>query len=624
MERLRVVVGAVCAAAAGWAVLAPGARSGEAVVIRPNDNRAPAGELRGGVLAVELVAAAGAWFPEAAAGPAHEVYAFGESRDRLSNPGPLLRVPVGTEVRARVRNGIDGATLIVHGLHDRPGTADTIHVAAGATRDVRFRVTAPGTYLYWATTRGAPALRDRFGPESQLNGALIVDPPGSVPTDRIFVIGIEDDSADLPALRPLRAAVVNGRSWPHSERAEVTAGDTVRMRWINASDRLHPMHLHGFYFRVDSRGNAVADTIFEPAQQRLAVTELLHQGDTFSLTWVPDRPGNWLVHCHMAEHISPELRQGAVHHAASRHTVNHALDVMSGLVTGWTVLPGRSAAPTAPASVAPRRLRLLVQSAPGRYGEDPALGFVLQSGDAVPRADSVAIPGPPIVLTRGEPVRITVVNRLDEPTSIHWHGMELDSWFDGVSGWSGAPGRTAPHIMPGDSFDVRFTPPRAGTFIYHSHFDEERQLASGMYGPLIVLEPGESYDAEHDLSWILGQGGPMVAAPVLLNGVAAPVIELEAGRRYRIRVININPTLPLTLSLLEDSVPASWRAIAKDGADLPPAHARTRKTVVTMGVGEAYDYEFVAEQPRALWLRVTNPAGVLRLSGVVRVREPSR
>ena len=116
----------------------------------------------------------------------------------------------------------------------------------------------------------------------------------------------------------------------------------------------------------------------------------------------------------------------------------------------------------------------------------------------------------------------------------------------------------------------------------------------------------------------------MVAAPVLLNGVAAPVIELEAGRRYRIRVININPTLPLTLSLLEDSVPASWRAIAKDGADLPPAHARTRKTVVTMGVGEAYDYEFVAERPRALWLRVTNPAGVLRLSGVVRVREPSR
>ena len=109
-----------------------------------------------------------------------------------------------------------------------------------------------------------------------------------------------------------------------------------------------------------------------------------------------------------------------------------------------------------------------------------------------PRPDSVVIPGPPLVLTRGEPVQITVVNNLQDATSIHWHGIELDSYFDGVSGWSGDQRKTAPHVNAGDSFAVRFTPPRAGTFIYHSHFDEERQLGSGLYGPIIVLEPGQT------------------------------------------------------------------------------------------------------------------------------------
>jgi FtsP/CotA-like multicopper oxidase with cupredoxin domain len=44
----------------------------------------------------------------------------------------------------------------------------------------------------------------------------------------------------------------------------------------------------------------------------------------------------------------------------------------------------------------------------------------------------------------------------------------------------------------GDSIVVRFTPPRAGTFMYHSHFNEFQQITSGLYGPLIVLEPDRS------------------------------------------------------------------------------------------------------------------------------------
>jgi len=615
--------------------------SGSAVFLRPerppdgdfahlqeiltNDNRTRAGELRGNVLSINLIAAPGIWFPEDDKGPGHRVYAFGEEGRTLSNPGPLLRVPAGTEIRVTIRNGIPDSPLVVHGLHDRPGVPAVMTVPAAGTGSVRFRVTSPGTYFYWATTRGARTLRDRFGMESQLMGALIVDPPGAAPADHVFVIGIEDDSTAGTAARHLRAAVVNGRSWPHSQTNTVRAGDTVRMRWINASDRLHPMHLHGFYFTVDSHGDMAQDTAYPATRKRLAVTELMLQGQTMSLSWIPDRPGNWLMHCHMAAHMSPDLRGGPRRASDGLHPHNHALDAMAGLVTGWRVLPSAPATQANDAGAAlttRRKLRLLVQSAPSRYEDKPGLGFVLQAGDVAPRQDSVVIPGPAIVLTRGEPVQITVVNRLSEATSVHWHGIELDSYFDGVSGWSGAEGRTAPPVEPRDSFVVRFTPPRAGTFIYHSHFDEERQLASGLYGPLIVLEPGARYDRYADRPWVLSQAGPAegVNRPVMLNGSTTPVVELYAKRRYRIRLININPNLPLTFSVLADSVPVSWRAVAKDGADLPAAQSQIQPAQLRIGVGEAYDFEFAPGLPRDLRLLAVDPAGRVRLSGLIRVR----
>jgi hypothetical protein len=70
------------------------------------------------------------------------------------------------------------------------------------------------------------------------------------------------------------------------------------------------------------------------------------------------------------------------------------------------------------------------------------------------------------------------------------------------------------------------------------------------------------------------------------------VVDLEAGRRYRIRLININTNVPLVFSVLADSVPVRWRALAKDGADLPAAQQRVQAAVQRIGVGEVYDFEF--------------------------------
>ena len=164
-------------------------------------------------------------------------------------------------------------------------------------------------------------------------------------------------------------------------------------------------------------------------------------------------------------------------------------------------------------------------------------------------------------------------------------------------------------IEPGASFVARFTPPRAGTFIYHTHLDDIRQLSSGLYGPIIVLEPGQSLDPETDRIMLISVKGPSDNTPIILNGDAdPPPIHLKQGVRYRFRFINITPHDPLiAVSLLAGTSPVSWRAVAKDGADLPNSQASERPARQTISVGETYDFEFEAHSSTELRLEVFRP-----------------
>jgi len=236
--------------------------------------------------------------------------------------------------------------------------------------------------------------------------------------------------------------------------------------------------------------------------------------------------------------------------------------------------------------------------------------FQLQQGPQAPALEGAAIPGPPIVLTQGEPVEITVVNQMREPTAIHWHGIELDSYYDGVAYWGGAGERMAPPIAPGQSFVARFAPPRAGTFIYHTHWHNFLQLTGGLYGPLIVLPPGQTFDPETDKTMMIGLGGSDdLRSPLLLNGSAQPEpLRLKAGVKYRLRFINITPNnARIQVSLLAGSAPVRWRAVAKDGADLPPAQAIEQEASQMISVGETYDYEFTPTAKGDLRLEVLRP-----------------
>ena len=98
-------------------------------------------------------------------------------------------------------------------------------------------------------------------------------------------------------------------------------------------------------------------------------------------------------------------------------------------------------------------------ASPSSLNRDAGYGsHGLTEGDVPADGKTITSPGPTLVLHRNEPVEIIVVNRLPEATAIHWHGMELDSYYDGVHGWSGTEQRLAPMIEPGESFTVRFTP----------------------------------------------------------------------------------------------------------------------------------------------------------------------
>jgi len=356
------------------------------------------------------------------------------------------------------------------------------------------------------------------------------------------------------------------------------------------------------------------------ADRRQVVTERLLPGTTMSLTWSPHTAGNWLFHCHLVEHMAARVNPRAVS-ATSRHAVhrNHAIEGMSGLVVGIRVhpRPGDVVGPPPP----PRRaVRVFVTERARVFGEASAYSFVLQEGVGEPAPDSLRVPGSPIVLTRGEPVAITILNRTREPVSVHWHGIELESYFDGVGGWSGAGDRVAPTTAPGDSFVARLTPPRAGTFIYHTHTDEVRQFGAGLYGPLLVLEPGEVRDSTTDRILLLSRNGLLPGTAPSLNGQTTPArIALQAGVTYRLRLISIDPLGTKTVRLLADSVPQRWRAIGKDGATLPPHQATVRPARVVMGTGETWDFEYTPPAAQELTLEITTIASGLP---PVRMRVP--
>jgi len=258
-----------------------------------------------------------------------------------------------------------------------------------------------------------------------------------------------------------------------------------------------------------------------------------------------------------------------------------------------------------------RKIRLWVRERSASEGLPAGFGYQVLEGHRL-SPERVTAPGPLLVLEQGRPVEITIMNQLHESTTVHWHGMELESYYDGVAGWGARGNEVTPAIEPGRSFRARFTPPRSGTFMYHTHLNDEVQLPAGLYGPLIVLEPGTPFDPSHDCVVMLSRGGPgPIEGPMLLNGsTAPPTLHWQIGQRYRLRLINIVAFDGGTFSLRGTEGQLQWRAIAKDGADLPPEQAVMQESRLLILPGQIYDFEYQPTVAGSLQLEVSN--GILK------------
>ncbi len=241
------------------------------------------------------------------------------------------------------------------------------------------------------------------------------------------------------------------------------------------------------------------------------------------------------------------------------------------------------------------------------------------------------IPGPGIRLKEGERVRIVLKNALPEPTTIHWHGVNVPNPMDGV------PGVTQKPVQPGGTFIYEFEARPAGTRWYHTHFQEHKQLDLGLYAPLII-EPAQPdpfpFDREYTLvldDWATGTGRPLPSTSegtaggrgrmggmmggmmgsderptydtMTINGKAYPVtqpLKVRRGERVCLRLINASADHTHVLRLAGHHL----KVTHTDGNPLvQPAEV----DAVPIAPAERYDVVFAADRPGAWFLYCAQP-----------------
>ncbi len=217
------------------------------------------------------------------------------------------------------------------------------------------------------------------------------------------------------------------------------------------------------------------------------------------------------------------------------------------------------------------------------------------------------VPGPTIEAQVGDVLEIRLTNHLPEPTVVHWHGLRIPAVMDGTE-------RVQRPVDPGESYIYRFRVPDAGTFWYHSHFNETVQLERGLYGALIVRAPDEPvFDAERTFvlddvelekdgqirppgGWIESHDG-REGTTRLVNGRQEPEIRMAAGQVERWRIVNAASARYVRLSVGG----RPFRIIGTGGGLIPspvtvtevllPAAGRTEIAVGPFAEGETLRIE---------------------------------
>ena len=234
--------------------------------------------------------------------------------------------------------------------------------------------------------------------------------------------------------------------------------------------------------------------------------------------------------------------------------------------------------------------RLTAASGETRFNRD-------QASTTKVMAYNQSVPGPVIRIPQSKESVIQFENFLDEPSSVHWHGLRIANAMDGVPGMTQAP------VMPGESFEYRFTPPDAGTYWYHTHQRSWAQLALGLAGVLIVEEENPP-KVDRDLvfaidDWRLDENmqldtqslgslhdwahGGRMGNVITVNGETGKSFEVATGERIRLRLLNIANARIMNLIFNE----AEISVIAIDGQ--PVTAFAPEQGKITLAPGQRTD-----------------------------------
>lgn len=259
-----------------------------------------------------------------------------------------------------------------------------------------------------------------------------------------------------------------------------------------------------------------------------------------------------------------------------------------------------------------------------------------------------SIPGPTLQFTEGEYAVIKVTNKMDVETSVHWHGLLLPNFYDGV------PYLNTPPIAPGNSFTYEFSIKQSGTYWYHSHTMLQEQ--SGVFGSIIIEPKEKTLEYDRDLvlilsdwtddkpmgvlrnlkrgnEWlgikkgtatplnqVIGKGGlgaqfnfwkqRMESADIadvyypafLTNGNTQQTYpELKAGEKVRVRMINGAASTYFWLTFGGDTP----LLVANDGLDVVPV----QKDKLLFAIAETYDFIVTIPENGQLEIRATAQDG---------------
>lgn len=225
-------------------------------------------------------------------------------------PGPLIHVTEGDSVKIIVKNNLPEPTTIHwHGIlvpNNMDGIPDETQkpILPGKSFIYEFIAKPAGTFWY----------HSHFNTDKQLSiglsGAFIIEPRGGLDPkpdiDKVLMLNEWRviSGQTYPAMPATdmdgNLFTINGKAFPDTENVNAKVGQKVRLRFIGSGQLIHPMHLHGFPFKiVATDGNDVPAS----AQWTKDVVSVA-PGERYDVAFTPDRPGKWMLHCHIPHHTT--------------------------------------------------------------------------------------------------------------------------------------------------------------------------------------------------------------------------------------------------------------------------------------------------------------------------------